>query len=102
MLLHSFVLPSGQQGPSGKEDHSLNISPLTQDSFSCKLGLTEDEELSKLSSGASGFLGRVDQNCKDTPYMTVYLVTSLPKTPYIHRIYTIYIDGVLVNPSLRS
>jgi hypothetical protein len=29
-----------------------------------------------------------------TPYMTVYLVTSLPKTPYIHRMYR-----VLANPT---
>jgi hypothetical protein len=30
---------------------------------------------------------RVCQNCIYTSYMTVYLVISLPKTPYIHRIY---------------
>jgi hypothetical protein len=37
---------------------------------------------------------RVGQNRIYTPYMTVYLVISLPKMPYIHRIYM-----VLANPS---
>jgi len=37
---------------------------------------------------------RVGQNCIYTPYMTVYLVISLPKLPYIHRIYM-----VLANPT---
>ena len=37
---------------------------------------------------------RVGQNCIYTPYMTVYLVISLPKIPYIHRIYM-----VLANPT---
>jgi len=37
---------------------------------------------------------RVGQNCIYTPYMTVYLVISLPKIPYIHRIYM-----VLANPN---
>ena len=36
---------------------------------------------------------RVGQNRIYTPYMTVYLVISLPKVPYIHRIYM-----VLANP----
>ena len=38
-------------------------------------------------------LVRVGQNRIHTPYMTVYLVISLPKFPYIHRIYM-----VLANP----
>ena len=37
---------------------------------------------------------RVGQNRIYAPYMTVYLVISLPKIPYIHRIYM-----VLANPS---
>jgi len=37
---------------------------------------------------------RVGQNRIYTPYMTVYLVVSLPKIPYIHRIHR-----VLANPS---
>ena len=37
---------------------------------------------------------RVGQNCIYTPYMTVHLVISLPKLPYIHRIYM-----VLSNPN---
>jgi len=36
---------------------------------------------------------RVGQNRIYTPYMTVYLMISLPKIPYIHRIYM-----VLANP----
>jgi hypothetical protein len=38
-------------------------------------------------------MSRVGQNRINTPYMTVYLVISLPKIPYIHRIYM-----VLANP----
>jgi hypothetical protein len=37
---------------------------------------------------------RVGQNRIYAPYMTVYLVISLPKTPYTHRIYR-----VLANPT---
>jgi len=37
---------------------------------------------------------RVGQNRVYTPYMTVYLVISLPKIPYINGIYM-----VLANPS---
>ena len=37
---------------------------------------------------------RVVQNRIYTPYMTVYLVISLPHVPYMHRIYM-----VLANPS---
>ena len=32
-------------------------------------------------------MNRVGQNRIYTPYMTVYLVISLPKIPYIHRIF---------------
>jgi hypothetical protein len=32
-------------------------------------------------------MSRVGQNCIYALYMTVYLVISLPKVPYIHRIY---------------
>jgi len=32
---------------------------------------------------------RVCQNCMYALYMTVYLVISLPKIPYIHRIYMV-------------
>jgi hypothetical protein len=39
-------------------------------------------------------LARVGQNRIYTPYMTVYLVISLPKIPYVNRIYM-----VLANPS---
>jgi hypothetical protein len=37
---------------------------------------------------------RVGQNRIYTPYMTVYFVISLPKSPYIHRIFM-----VLANPT---
>jgi len=36
---------------------------------------------------------RDGQNRINTPYMTVFLVISLPKVPYIHRIYIRYIYG---------
>ena len=32
-------------------------------------------------------VSRVGQNCKYPPYMTVYLIISLPKIPYINCIY---------------
>ena len=35
------------------------------------------------------FIHRVGQNRIYTPYMTVYLVISLPKIPYTHRIYMV-------------
>jgi hypothetical protein len=39
----------------------------------------------------------VGQNRIYAPYMTVYLIESLPKTPYIHRIHM-----VLSNPTIRT
>jgi hypothetical protein len=42
-------------------------------------------------------MSRVGQNRINTPYMTVYLVISLPKIPYIHRKYM-----VLANPTYES
>jgi len=36
-------------------------------------------------------IARVGQNRMYAPYMTVCMVISLPKIPYIHRIYTVYI-----------
>jgi hypothetical protein len=44
-------------------------------------------------AGKSPNIRRVGQNRIYAPYMTVYLVISLPKTPYIHRICM-----VLANP----
>jgi hypothetical protein len=41
-----------------------------------------------------GKVRRVGQNRVYTPYMTVYMVISLPKMPYTHRIYM-----VLANPT---
>jgi len=49
--------------------------------------------LRKIGSGRFVII-RVGQNRMYTPYMTVYLMISLPKIPYIHRIYM-----VLANPS---
>ena len=40
-----------------------------------------------------GNMVRAGQNRIYTPYMTVYLIESLPKMPYIHRIFM-----VLANP----
>ena len=42
-------------------------------------------------------MSRVGQNRIYTPYMTVYFVISLPKVPYVHRIYM-----VLANPSYEA
>jgi hypothetical protein len=47
-------------------------------------------------SSVARCLSRVGQNRIYTPYMTVYLMISLPKIPYIHRIYM-----VLANPMLE-
>jgi len=33
------------------------------------------------------YIPRVGQNCIYTPYMTVCIVISLPKIPYVHHIY---------------
>jgi hypothetical protein len=44
--------------------------------------------------GKSLIMCRVGQNRIYTPYMTVYMVNSLPKIPYTHRIYM-----VLANPN---
>jgi len=42
----------------------------------------------------AGLIYRVGQNRIYTPYMTVYLVISLPKLPYVNRIYM-----ALANPT---
>jgi len=42
------------------------------------------------------YLCRVGQNRLYTPYMTVYMVISLPKTPYIHRIYMVLANPIYV------
>jgi len=46
--------------------------------------------------GSVGHIDRVGQNRIYTPYMTVYLVVSLPELAYIHRIYM-----VLANPTYK-
>jgi len=48
----------------------------------------------QLAHKLSPIIARVGQNCIHTPHMTVFLVISLPKIPYIHRIYM-----VLANPN---
>jgi len=48
-------------------------------------------------SWPSTLTARVGQNCIYTPYMTVCMVISLPKTPYKHRIYM-----VMANPTHRT
>ena len=47
--------------------------------------------------GLRCIMSRVGQDRIYTPYMTVYLVISLPKIPYIHRIYM-----VLANPNHKG
>jgi hypothetical protein len=39
---------------------------------------------------------KVGQDRIYTPYMTVYLVISLPKIPYIHRIYVVLANPIYV------
>ena len=41
------------------------------------------------AAGLIVFICRVGQNCICTPYMTAHLAISLPKVPYIHRIYMV-------------
>jgi len=40
---------------------------------------------------------KVGQNCIYIPYMTVYLVMSLPKIPYMHRIYMVLANSINSN-----
>ena len=40
---------------------------------------------------------RVGQNLTYTPYMTVYLVISLPKMPYTHRIYMVLANPIYIH-----
>ena len=57
---------------------------------------------SALLSLAITHMTRVGQNRINTPYMTVYLVTSLPKIPYIHSIYMVLADPTLTRVLLYS
>jgi hypothetical protein len=41
-----------------------------------------------------GVMIRVGQNRIDAPYMTVYLATSLPEIPYIHRICMVLANSI--------
>jgi len=68
-------------------------SKLLQLSVKWKLVLTILLMTPDVRTGDWSFICRVGQNRIYTPYMTVYLVISLPKIPYIHRIYM-----VLANP----
>jgi len=44
------------------------------------------------------YMRRVGQNRIYTPYMTVYFVISLPKIPYIHRIYMVLANLIYAVP----
>ena len=46
--------------------------------------------------GLTGYMWRVGQNRVYTPYTTVYLMISLPEIPYIHRIYMVLANLILV------
>ena len=48
------------------------------------------------------YICRVGQNCIYTPYMTVYLVISLPIIPYVNRIYMVLANPIYVCVSHRS
>ena len=45
---------------------------------------------------------KVGQNRIYTPYMTVYLVISQPKIPYIHRIYMVMANPTHVSSSFYT
>ena len=45
---------------------------------------------------------RVGRNCIYTPYMTAYLVISLPKIPFIHRIYMVLANSKYVESTEGS
>ena len=47
---------------------------------------------SEVSFESQGVISRVGQNRIYTPYVTVNSVISLPKIPYIHRIYMVLAD----------
>ena len=59
-----------------------------------KMQVFRSSKLRTLPSKVSSRMFRVGQNRIYTPYMTVYFVISLPRIPYIHRIYM-----VLANPT---
>jgi hypothetical protein len=44
------------------------------------------------------YMSRVGQNRVCTPYMTVLLAISLPKVPYIHRIYMVLANPIYEEP----
>ena len=80
------------------DDHGSSFALAEEDSCSsCALPPANSDQAGTFSN-AEGFglqvrhVCRVGQNRIYTPYMTVHLVISLPKLPYIHRIY-IYIYG---------
>jgi len=64
----------------------------------CQLCLVSAKPCTLVTSypccGVKQCMYRVGQNCIYTPYMTVYMVNSLPKIPYTHRIFM-----VLANPN---
>ena len=58
------------------------------------------------SGGYVQHIGRVGHNCTHTPCMAVYLVISLQKIPYTHRIYIyiyiyLFIYMVMAKPTYR-
>jgi hypothetical protein len=56
-------------------------------------GVAVFSEYGRAQACAIRLMYRVGLDRIHTPYMTAFLVTSLPKTPYIHRLYM-----VLENP----
>ena len=47
----------------------------------------KENKRNKKTESCFMYMMRVGQNHIITPYMTVYMVNSLPKIPYTHRIY---------------
>jgi hypothetical protein len=59
-----------------------------------------EEQMRKEEQTRLKLICRVGQNRIYTPYMTVYLVISLPKIPYIHRIYMVLANPIHMLPTI--
>ena len=107
--VHSLVLSRAHKLSSNPSAASLALAAflrrcLFHVSFSqCSLAVAAPPS----ENASSLLICRVGQNHIYTPYMTVYLVISLSKIPYIHRIYMVmanstHLPCVLLSHSYKS
>jgi len=89
-LVHTRVLRSREYMSS------CCVQELMENTFVCVVHLFEKMLVSVV------LMSRVGQNRIYTPYMTVYLVISLPKIPYIHRIYMVLTNPTYVSGCMRA